>query len=46
MASITRREGKNKTSYIITVSQGANVSGKQIRKRMSWTPPATMTERQ
>ena len=46
MASITRREGKNKTSYIITVSQGANVSGKQIRKRMTWTPPANMTERQ
>ena len=46
MASITRREGKNKTSYIITVSQGADVSGKQIRKRMTWTPPAKMTERQ
>lgn len=46
MASITRREGKNKTSYIITVSQGADVSGKQIRKRMTWTPPANMTERQ
>ena len=46
MASITRREGKGKTSYQITVSQGANVSGKQIRKRMTWTPPAKMTERQ
>ena len=46
MASITRREGKNKTSYQITVSQGADVSGKQIRKRMTWTPPAKMTERQ
>ena len=46
MASITRREGKGKTSYQITVSQGANVSGKQIRKRMTWTPPANMTERQ
>ena len=46
MASITRREGKGKTSYQITVSQGADVSGKQIRKRMTWTPPANMTERQ
>ena len=46
MASITRREGKGKTSYQITVSQGADVSGKQIRKRMTWTPPAKMTERQ
>ena len=46
MASSTRREGKGKTSYQITVSQGADVSGKQIRKRMTWTPPAKMTERQ
>lgn len=42
MATITKR----KDSYIIRVSCGYDVSGKQIRQSMTWTPPLNMTEKQ
>ena len=42
MANIQKRKG----SYKITVSAGRDMSGKQIRYYMTWTPPAEMTERQ
>ena len=42
MAYIEKRNG----SYRITVSAGYDLSGKQIKKRMTWTPPSYMTERQ
>lgn len=37
---------KRGNSYKITVSCGYDVSGKQIRKHFTWTPPAGMTARQ
>ena len=46
MANIRRLEGKNGVSYKITVTQGRDLSGKQIRHYMTWTPPSKMTERQ
>ena len=46
MANITRREGKTKTSYQITVTAGRDINGRQIRHRKTWTPPAGMTELQ
>lgn len=42
MANIEKRND----SYRITVSVGYDLSGKQIKKRMTWTPPEGMTERQ
>ena len=46
MANIRRLEGKNGVSYKITVTQGRDLEGKQIRHYMTWTPPHKMTERQ
>lgn len=46
MANIRRLEGKNGVSYKITVTQGRDLEGKQIRHYMTWTPPGRMTERQ
>lgn len=44
MAQITKRTGKNgKTSYLIRVSDGYGVDGKQRKKAMTWTPPEGMT---
>ncbi len=42
MATIEKRNG----SYRITVSAGYDLQGKQIKKRMTWTPADNMTERQ
>ena len=42
MASIQKRNG----SYLITVSTGYDIAGKQQRTTMTWTPPAGMTPRQ
>lgn len=46
MANIRKIEGKNGVSYKITVTQGRDLEGKQIRHYMTWTPPHKMTERQ
>ena len=42
MATIEKRWN----SYRITVSNGYDVSGKQIREKMTWTPEPGMTKRQ
>lgn len=42
MATIEKRNN----SYRITVSCGYNSEGKQIKKRMTWTPKPNMTRRQ
>lgn len=42
MATIQKRNG----SYIIRVSCGYDVNGKQIRQSMTWTPPPNMTKKQ
>ena len=42
MATIEKRGN----SYRITVSNGYDVSGKQIREKMTWTPEPGMTKRQ
>lgn len=46
MANIRKIEGKNGISFKITVTQGRDLEGKQIRHYMTWTPPHKMTERQ
>ena len=44
MAQITKRTGKNgKVSYLIRVSDGYGVDGKQRKQGMTWTPPEGMT---
>lgn len=42
MATIQKRNG----SYVIRVSCGYDVNGKQIRQSMTWTPSPNMTKRQ
>ncbi len=42
MATVEKRGD----SYRITVSAGYNTQGKQIKKRMTWKPAPTMTQRQ
>ena len=42
MATIQKRNG----SYIIRVSCGYDVKGKQIRQSMTWTPLPNMTKKQ
>lgn len=46
MANIRRIEGKTGVSFKITVSQGRDSRGKQIRHYLTWTPEAGMTEKQ
>lgn len=46
MANIRKIEGKNGVSFKITVTQGRDLEGKQIRHYMTWTPLHKMTERQ
>ena len=46
MANIRKIEGKNGVSFKITVTQGRDLEGKQIRHYMTWTPPHKMTARQ
>lgn len=44
MAQITKRVGKNgRVSYLIRVSDGYGVDGKQRKKAMTWTSPEGMT---
>ena len=42
MPTITKRNN----TYKITVSSGYDINGKQIRRHMTWTPPAGMTAKQ
>ena len=42
MATITKR----KNSYLITVSCGYDVTGRQIRKTMTYKPDGSMTAKQ
>lgn len=46
MASIRRIDGKNGTSYKITVSSGRDSKDRQIRYYKTWTPEKPMTDRQ
>lgn len=46
MANIKRIEGKNGPSFKITVTQGRDINGKQVRHFKTWTPETRMTERQ
>ena len=46
MANIKRIEGKNGVSFKITVTQGRDMNGRQIRHYMTWVPEKKMTERQ
>ena len=45
MANITRR-GKNGDHFLIRVTMGTDVSGKQIIKSMTWKPDKPYTEKQ
>lgn len=42
MASIKKRGD----AYLITVSKGYDITGKQLREYMTWVPPTGMTEKQ
>ena len=46
MASIRKIEGKRGLSYKITVTQGLDCNGRQIRRYMTWKPEPGMTARQ
>lgn len=46
MANIKKIEGKTGVSYKITVTQGRDMSGKQIRHYKTWTPDHPMTAKQ
>ncbi len=43
MATVKKLEGKSGVSYKITVSNGRDSTGKQIRHYKTWTPPAGMS---
>ncbi len=44
MAQIVERKSKGgKVSYLIRVSYGYDMNGKQLRKSMTWTPPDGLT---
>lgn len=46
MAQIKKRIGKTgKISYLIRVSSGYDIYGRQIKRSMTWTPPPGMTEK-
>lgn len=46
MANIKRIDGKSGPSYKITVTQGRDLNGKQIRHYKTWAPARGMTDRQ
>lgn len=46
MANIRKIEGKNGTSYKITVAVGRDSTGKQKRHYMTWKPTSKMSEKQ
>ena len=46
MATVEKINGKNGTTYRITVSGGFDTAGKRIRHRMTYKPEPGMTVRQ
>lgn len=46
MANVRKIEGKTGTAYKITVTNGRDMNGKQIRHYLTWTPEPGMTMRQ
>ena len=46
MANIKRLDGKTGPTFKITVTQGRDLNGKQIRHYKTWVPAPGMTERQ
>ena len=46
MANIKKIEGKTGVSYKVTVTQGRDLNGKQLRHYMTWVPEPKMTQRQ
>lgn len=46
MATITKRQNKNGISYLIGVSLGTNIEGKQIREYKTYKPNKNMAEKQ
>lgn len=46
MANIRRIEGKSGISYQITVTNGIDITGKQVRHYRTWRPAPGMTDRQ
>jgi len=47
MRNVTKQVGKSgEVSYLIRVSAGYDINGKQIKKSMTWKPSPTMTDRQ
>lgn len=46
MANIKRIDGKNGVSFQITVTQGRDINGRQVRHYKTWKPEGRMTERQ
>ena len=46
MATIEKKNTKNGISYKITVSNGYDITGKQIRERTTYTPTPGMTSKQ
>jgi len=46
MANIKRIDGKSGPSFLITVTKGRDLNGKQVRHYRTWRPEPGMTERQ
>ena len=46
MATIKERTGKNGRTFLIRVSCGYGINGRQIEKTMTWKPSPGMTDRQ
>lgn len=46
MANIKRIDGKTGVSFQITVAQGRDINGRQVRHYKTWKPEERMTERQ
>ncbi len=46
MANIKRINGKTGVSFQITVTQGRDINGRQVRHYRTWKPEGRMTERQ
>ena len=46
MATVTKREGKNGTTYRLRSSVGYTADGRQVMKSKTWTPKPGMTKQQ
>ena len=46
MATVTKREGKNGTTYRLRSSVGYTADGRQVMKSKTWTPKPGMTAKQ